>query len=127
MNNFKVGDFVYNDFELNQIVEMNNNLVTELTDGIIRKSGNNLLCYQLTLRNKNISEYIKELYNKIQSIRGLNYPIIHRYYIKIWCDCINENDKNDENLDVYYKKLKNFNKEIFDRLNFEVDGIKIFD
>lgn len=130
---FKKNDFVFCDFELQQILDMEGKNVTEVSDGYFRMSSNSLndRCFEISLKNKNISEFFKETSNKLFTIKNnaLNHPDPHRYLINKWVECCNEKDMKLVNNKI--TEVKNWYEELSNYVNGAVDeksigGVKVF-
>jgi len=79
-----VGDFVYHDFELCQIKNMEGNRISAVTNGFIETSGSNLVVFPLNLKTKIASDNFDEFYKKVRDIQSLNHPDVRRYLISLW-------------------------------------------
>ncbi len=125
---FKVGDWVYEDFTLNQIKRMEGIRVTEITDGSFSRSGSDLGCYPLTIRNKVISEAFQHYYKKLDDVRSLNFPDIRRHFDDLWEQAVE--DKSDENVKEIYNKISLFVNNILElaaqRKQTKIQGVDIF-
>jgi hypothetical protein len=127
----KVGDWVYFDFELNQVKEVMKNRITSVTTGVISCGGYELKCYPISLGIKLISENVEYYSKKLHELDGfLNFPDIHGKLCDYWkelCDKFMKNGKLDE---IDYEKVQNFYKEIvsavMDKKKKEAHGIQIF-
>jgi hypothetical protein len=125
---FKVGDWVYEDFTLNQIKKMEGTRVTEISDGMFSRSGSDLTCFPLSLRNKAISESFHHYYMKLNDIRGLNFPDIRRYFGNLWEEAMET--KNDDAVKEIYNKISIFVNNAIDlseqRKQTKIQGVDIF-
>ena len=127
---YKVGDFCFYKFQLVQILKMNGNLITAVSDGNIKTTSGEdgyltSIC-PLTLTNIANSNAMmrikKELENKT---RNINWTHIHSYLIEKWIDICNTEDVKKRN-DIW-EKVQNFKWKIIDIYNGYVDGVKVFD
>jgi len=127
---FKVGDFVFCEFKLQEINEMSLGMVTSVHDGWFETGSNNLsdMCFPLTIRNKVISDSFSGFSNKIHEINnnGLNYPDIHRYFVSRWMECCN--GASDDKIKAIYSEIENFIKDIKEKVSTDVsiNGIRVF-
>lgn len=96
--NFKVGDWIFCEYKLHVIEEMEGETIKAVADGYIIHSSYSLndRCFPLNKEIKRISEHFEQAYTKIHelSIRGLNFPDIHRWLVKKWCEACNNKDDN---------------------------------
>jgi hypothetical protein len=127
--NFKVGDWVYHNFELCQIMNYSDDLgVHELSTGAFGTGGRNLFCVPLNKRNKLISEEFEFQYRKLKDLQGLNFPDIFSYLIETWEICVSET--SDDNVKKHYQKISEFVNNIIElsnqRLKTTVSGVEIF-
>jgi hypothetical protein len=92
------------------------------------RAGSNLTCYPLTIRNKAISETFKFTYDKLNDIRGLNFPDIRHHFDDLWEQAVE--DTNDSNVKEIYNKLDVFVNNILElaaqRKQTKIQGIEIF-
>lgn len=130
---FKTGDWCFCEFELQQILETEENRVTEVSDGSFRMSGNNLSdrCFPLDLKIKRVSDYVSywsDRFHKLNS-NSLNYPDLNRELIQRWAEmCENIND--EKVVTELYKRLETFGNSIVNKINelkYEsVEGVRLF-
>lgn len=95
---FKTGDWCFCEFKLQQILETEENRVTEVSDGSFRMSGNNLSdrCLSLDLKIKRVSDYVSYWSDRFHKLNNnsLNYPDLNRELIQRWAEmCENINDE----------------------------------
>lgn len=133
MNKFKVGDFIFCEFVLQQIKEMNGEDITCVTDGHFQMTGNSLndRCYPLDLRIKVISDSVKSWSKRFHDLKNnsLNYPDINRELIRIWVEMCEIKD-NDTRLKELFNSLDSFGRKIEERVRDlkyeEIDGVPLF-
>ena len=129
---WKVNDWCFHEFDLFQIIEMNDNKIITISNGEFSRGGSNLTdrCFPLDLSIKTYSYDIAKKYDKILSlnVKMLSYSNIRNEYVRIW----EEMCKNKENV-VYiselYAKAHDFTKKIINSvyglMNTEIGGVKI--
>jgi hypothetical protein len=85
---FKVGDWCFCEFTLQQIKEMEDDDITRVSDGTCSHSGNSLNheCFPLTMDNKNISGCFETYMQKIRDLplRHINMPDIYSQMVILW-------------------------------------------
>lgn len=93
---FKTGDWVLHDYEIKQVTKSIDGAVTEVSCGSFCTSGNELICFPLTLENKRIAEEIayweRELRKTDTGRPSLNWPDIHRQFCTFFEDAITTSD-----------------------------------
>ena len=95
MSKFKVNDWVWFEFELNQIKTMIGSKITELSTGVIRGYSTDFSdnVFPLTTVNKLISETYKRQYERLKDecrFANLNWPDIHRWFVQHWATTCRE-------------------------------------
>ena len=133
MKNFKVGDWVFCEFKLQQIKRIEKHNVKEVSDGHFSHSGYDLTnrCFHLDMKIKLYSDSVRYWSNQIHSTNNLNlnYPDINRYFIDLWVDLC-ENKDDDEIVKELYDKLEGFTRKIMNKskdLKSEmVNGVHLF-
>jgi hypothetical protein len=94
---YNIGDWVYYDFELCQIKEMEDGKVYSVTTGVINTTGFDMAdsIYPLSMELKVISEGVAHYSKRLHDIKGanLNFPDIHRELVRRWHQII-ENKSN---------------------------------
>ena len=134
---YKVGDWCFHNFELVQILEMEEGNITEVSTGVIRTSSSSLndRCFPLDLGIKNISSTTKYWYDKLHSSdnRSLNYPDIVRELERLWagvCDIYIKEGKESSRLEEANSKIAIFAKKIIEQVentrDIYVEGVRIF-
>lgn len=105
----KVGDWVYHDFELGQITEMEGERVVGFSTGIMSTAGNNLNAVPLAMPMKRIAEEFEFHSKRIHrdGSPGLNYPDIHRWLVTAWLEACEATD-----LKPHYDKLREFSQTV---------------
>jgi hypothetical protein len=126
---YKKGDWVFCEFKLQEILEVEENRVTSVHDGWFEMGSLDLSdrCFPLTVRNKVISDSFKNFSDQVHAIRnnGLNYPDINRYLISKWVDCCEET--NDEKIQKVYIEIEEFIDKLKDiHLDLKINGINVF-
>lgn len=132
MIQWKVNDWCFSNFELCQIREMNGNVITEVSDGAISRSGRNLndCCFPLDMKIKRISDSVYYWYRKLHDIQGvnLNYPDIVRHLEGKWI-VMCENIDNEKLVKELYESLSEFCRSVIAKaqsMRYEsVEGISI--
>jgi len=86
---FKVGDWVFFEFELHQVQAVRDDgRVVELSDGLGYHAGYDLTdrCFAMTLPIKRISDAVRFQSDRIhrEGMRVLNFPDIHRWLVEMW-------------------------------------------
>lgn len=119
---FKVGDWVFCEFELQLIREMEDGRVREVTDAACSHCG-----YDLTDRCRPLTYDIKRIADNFayQSMRihregsgGLNYPDIHRWLVSHWtktCDEYGDDAATKKNFEL----LRDFTNDVLSKQNIE--------
>lgn len=129
MTTFKVGDWVISEFEIKQVMEMQGDRVTELSDGSFRSGGSDLQCHPLTLRNKNIADNIRHYNQKLHDAPhsiGLNFPDIHRWLSDKCSEAIEA--ESDDGVKVILDEVASMYNQVKEHLNNPpiIKGIKLF-
>jgi hypothetical protein len=129
---FKIDDWVFCEFELSQIKEMNGNRITSITTGQISMSGYDLSdrCFPLALEFKVASDTASYWSKKIHELKnaGLNHPDIHRELVSRWVDICES--ANSPNVKDYYEKLSAFGRGICEKVESfkyeDFEGVRLF-
>jgi len=112
---FKKNDWCFSNFELCQIVEMEDGHISSVTTGSIRKSGWYLddSCFPLDIRIKNISDTVHYYYKKLHELNrvNLNYPDIVRWLEAKWADLCRHKD-DDKFIQKGYDEIQKFYRDI---------------
>lgn len=133
MPKFKKGDFVFCEFKLQEIMEMKNDQVTEVSDGYFRHGSNDLndRCFHLSLRVKTISDFFDETHDKIHKLKNnaLNYPDMMNYLVVKWAECCEtSNDKQareiTDSVEKWFQEVETYVKD--DLKNKSIGGVKVF-
>ena len=130
--NFQVGQWVFCEFKLQQIKNMEDGRVTEVTDGILTHSSRDLTdrCFSLSIRIKRISDEVAHYMDKFHTIKvpGLNFPDLSREMVSRWVDMCETT--NDADLRIMYDSLSAFSKDIHKKINGlqneQVGSFKLF-
>lgn len=114
----KVGEWVYCEFELGQIVAMEGQRITEFSDGSFRHGSYDLVgrCFPLSVKLKLISEEYAYWNSRLhkEGANGLNYPDIHRWLVEHWVKTCAKPD-NKEWRKQRYEELARFCEGILDK------------
>ena len=130
---FKEGDWCFCEFKLQQIRKMENDKITEVSDGYLCLSSSDLSdrSYPIETKYKLISDEVQHWNDEIHELDncGLNYPDIHRKLVEIWSEMC-ENADNQDKLQKLYDNLAKFGNAIVRKvkdLGFErIDGVRLF-
>ena len=92
---FKEGDWVFCEFELQQVKRVEDGAVREVSNGYFSLSSSDLTCFPLTREIKRISDDVKHYSDKFHQEKiGLNYPDLSRALISRWVKmCEAKDDK----------------------------------
>lgn len=101
---YKVGDWVFCEYELSYIKELKEGRITEVSDGSCSHGSYDLSdrIFPLERFIKVISESYKHYYDELHKydFNGLNWPDIHRWFVNHWVEtCKNKNGDKD-----YFRK-----------------------
>jgi hypothetical protein len=130
---FKKGDWCFCEFNLQQIMETEENRITEVSDGMFRMGGYDLSdrCFPMTLSIKRVSDSVKywsEQFHKTNH-NGLNYPDLNRALIEHWvgiCETIDDKELTQQKID----NLGDFGKSVLEEVdslkNKHVQGVRVF-
>lgn len=85
-HNFNIGDWLFFEYELFQVKEVDENGVREISNGMTTTNGMlNDRCFPLKLENKVCSDNFAFWDEKLHAeVNGLNFPDIHRYMVILW-------------------------------------------
>jgi hypothetical protein len=130
--NFKVGDWCFCEFKLQQIKRMEDDEIMGVTDGFFEHGGHLTdRCFPMDMDIKRISNDVEYWHNEFHKLKNnaLNHPDLNWKLIDMWVEmCNNRND--EKKLKELYEKLNAFGdaivKKVRDFSLEEVDGIKIF-
>lgn len=135
MNEYKKGDWVFCEFELSQIKEVDDNAnITDVSNGSIRTGGRDLnsKCYPLDLKVKVLSEHVKDWSDRLHDLEcnSLNYPDIHKKLVQKWCEMC-DNREDQDKMREKMNELDEFCRTIVDKVNNElrqeeVGDVKLF-
>lgn len=130
---FKVGDWVFCEFNLQIIDSIKDGRITGVSDGHFTHGSHSLndRCFPLEKTVKVISDIFKDRYDEIhrKGGNGLNYPDINRWFVEKWCEvCTNREDVALLNKGM--EELAEFANAILDRCrslkNETVGGVNLF-
>ncbi|MGL4260998.1 MAG: hypothetical protein ACRCTX_05205 [Afipia sp.] len=129
---FNVGDWVYHDYELCQVVRIDGERVKEVTTGIISTSSYELMCFPLTIKIKRISDNWMYCERKIRDADGgrrLNWPGIHRSLVQSWKKAVDVSD-DGQLLQAEFDACDQFVRDVIEGINsakkISVGGVAIF-
>lgn len=135
MTEYKVGDWVFYEFRLVQIKEIEEGKVTQISDGFFSTFGLDLghNIVPLTLKNKCVSDRTRVVYENLYESAGsskwkyLNWPEIHPKFVSLWLDlCNNLITKDEISYDCIYD-LKDKILAAIDLVNkIRAEGIRLF-
>jgi len=128
----KVGDWCFSNFELCQVKRISDGRVTEVSTGIISRSGHDLTesCFPLEMKIKRISGSVEYWYKKLHELHhlNLNYPDIVRSLEERWIEMCHAKD-DDKAVSAMYENLQSFCRQIIEMANSmkdkRVEGIAI--
>lgn len=96
---FKVGDWVYFEFQLGQITKMEEDRVVGVTTGYIQTGGNDMgaRCKPLSVPMKVVAGEYEKASSQLhaEGSCGLNYPEIATWLVNAWlraCDHVDDNE-----------------------------------
>lgn len=111
---FKKGDWCFCEFRLQQITNIEEDRITEVSDFMCRMYGYDISdrCFPLDLVIKGCSDKVYYLWEEFLELKnGLNYPYLHRELVRRWVEmCKNKDDK--KKLKELYDDLDKFGKNI---------------
>ena len=130
---FKQGEWCFCEFALQQVIETEENRITEVSDGMFRLGGYDLSdrCYPLEMNVKQISDIVAYWSKEFHALKNnaLNHPDLNRELIRRWVELCDNRD-NEKRLKKLYDKLSEFGNSVVRRvrdLNFEeVEGVSLF-
>lgn len=138
IENSKVGDWMFCDFELMQIKEMRDERITDVTDGFVTHGGRdfNNRCFPLTMCIKIISEEFKTWRDEIRKLGNhINMNSVDALLIDWWIECCYAEkfdivEQRNEFIGKWFINLKNLYDEIQSESNkmqnIEIHGFKLF-
>jgi len=86
-------------------------------------------CYPLSLRNKVISEEFYRNSTRVhkEGNNGLNYPDIHRHFVKLWHKACDLPEDDTEGLKKVYTESQDFTQMMIDASKYQViNGVRVF-
>ena len=126
---WKVNDWCFCEFKLQQIKDMKEGRVTEVTDGFFSHSGHSLgdLCFPLSLHAKRASDTAEHWSREMHKLHGLNFPDIHRKLVDLWADICEAPEKEST---PAYEALEAFGKSVVEYVlntkSQQVSGVSIY-
>ena len=131
--NFKVGDWCFCEFKLQQITDMTEGRITEVSDGIFILYSFDLSdrCFPLEMDIKRISDDVAYWSRKFHDLQNsaLNHPDLNRRLGSLWVKmCKNKDDV--EELERWSGVLSAFGNMVVEKVrgagSIEIDGIPLF-
>jgi len=132
-------DFCYNEFEMKEIIKIQDGIIKELCDGYFISSCSNFNkeIFPISLKVKKISEIYSENYNKLSQIemnkgcKGINYPVIKNYFNNHWVKtCAYVQESADYDVASRLNEINKFTTDILDeynnRKNIKINNVSIF-
>jgi hypothetical protein len=121
---FFIDDWIYYDFKLSQITDMEDGIITKISDGSFSTWSMDLnkYCFPIDMEIKQISDMVNSHYNEIYDLNfiSLNYPEVHRKFVEYWVEmCSSIYDDPDYHIDIKSKYLS-----FFENLKFELNKLK---
>ena len=117
---FKVGDWVFCEFKLQQIKEICDGHITSISDGWFSHSSSDLddRCFPIKMRIKTISNAFESWSAKLhrEGMPHLNYPDIHNWLVEKWCKAC-QNYDTPEIVKLNLTELDTWGKKILQRCN----------
>lgn len=114
---FHVGDWVFFEFKLGQVKEVEGGRVCAVSDGYGTTGSHSLddLCFPLSMEVKRISGEYEHWSSKLhrEGSAGLNYPDIHRWLVEQWVACCHHLDDR-EYVVSSYEELRRFCQELLE-------------
>lgn len=130
MTNYKKDDWVFYNFRLVQIKEIEEGKITQISDGFFSTHGLDLgkNVVPLTVRNKCISDEIKAVYYddlyRMKGTRHLNWPEIHSKLVDLWLALCKTKKK-----EISYNRIYDFRDKVVaaaeEANNITVEGINL--
>jgi hypothetical protein len=130
---FKKGDWCFCEFKLQQIMNTEENRITEVSDVMFRTSGYDISdrCFHLDLTIKRCSDtaaYWSKRFHELNN-NSLNHPDLNRELISRWV-AMCENKDNEKKLQELYDSLDKFGNAVVKKVNElkceEVEGLSLF-
>lgn len=133
MNNWKVNDWCFCEFKLQQITEVEEGRVTSVSDGRFSLGSYDLSdrCYPLDLSIKRVSDsvaYYSDKFHKL-NIPGFNYPDFNRELISRWvnlCDHVKDNDTIKKLYDELQEFCNNIERTINNQRDVSIAGFNLY-
>lgn len=116
----KVGDWVYSDFKLFKVIEIEGDLL-RLANGMVSTSLNLTVhpIFPLTIETKTKSEFVASKIQEIRNAEGrlnINWPRIIGAYSEYWIKLCSEIDNSKEN--VIYDKISQITRGLVNKIEF---------
>lgn len=129
---FKKDDWCFCEFKLQQIMEVKDGRITDISDAWFRLSSSDLSdrCFPVNMEIKRISDTVAVYSREFHELNNnsLNHPDLNRELIRRWVEMCKETD--NEKLQKLYDGLSKFCNEIKRKvrdLSYEqVEGINLF-
>lgn len=130
---FKKGDWCFCEYKLQQIKEMKDGQISEVSDGMFSTGSRSLndRCFPVDLKIKRISDEFQHYSDMLHAEKSfnLNYPDIHRYLVAQWaaaCEAIADYKK----VEAIMEEVEQFRRGISDILSDirykNIQGVLIF-
>jgi len=129
---YKVGDWVFCEFKLQQIEQVEDGRIVDVSDGYFSHGAYSLndRCFPITLQNKMLSEYVASCSDRLhkEGNNSLNYPDIHNWLVNRWVDLCKTvvedvSQKLRKDIGVFTNTILNRCKELREET---YEGVKIF-
>jgi len=132
MNKFKVGNWCFCEFKLQQIKRIEDGEIMGVTDGLFEHGGQLTdRCFPMDMKVKIISDNVMYWNNEFFKLKNnaLNHPDLNWKLIDMWVKMCHNKD-NEKKLKELYEKLNAFGDAIVRKVKDfgleEVDGVRIF-
>jgi hypothetical protein len=130
---FKVNDWVYHDYRLFQIIEINRESY-HITDGVVSLNSNDFDTFPMNLKTKNLADHILFFDNEIRKAAGridLNWGSIHEHLTNLFkTGCLAIDAGNNDLVKQIYQNTRDFYGGIVDAIQeirwIEINGVRIF-
>lgn len=107
---FKLGDWVFSDFELCQIDDMEEDRVTGVCTGMVSRSSRSLTCFPITMATKRATDTVSYWWAKIQEQKGQNWnhPALHHKLESFWRALCSTDSKDLVKLNEIHSEMHTF-------------------
>lgn len=130
---FKIGDWCFCEFKLQQIINTKENRITEVSDGMFSMSSSDIsdVCFPLDMRIKRCSDsvaYWSKTFHKLNH-NSLNHPDLNRELISRWVKMC-ENIEDEKISQKIYDQLDKFGNAVVSKIKDlkyeEIEGVQLF-